>query len=251
MSALDTDETYTNVITHGKDTLLRVDNKTGTLQITVNGQFYSLCDANGNLYTVGANGIPVVAIVNKTAGTVRYVVNNTFAYYLDGTTVTNTCEAVSIPYGFTEPFSVGAMGNIHGVLTVSDVTSRIIFSDEPDIIGSQMSTVDNSARIVAGIDSLYYSAIGFRTVYGNGITKEWKNSVVFTSVKALDKIETAESLGVSYLSCFAVNGLDKAKNGDTFTVIPLAYIGDKVIEGEAVVFTVNVNENSISVIANN
>ena len=251
MSALDTDETYTNVITHGKDTLLRVDNKTGTLQITVNGQFYSLCNASGNLYTVGANGIPVVAIVNKTAGTVRYVADRTFAYYLDGTTVTNTCEAVAIPYGFTEPFSVGAMGNVHGTLTVSDVTSRNISSDKSDIIGSQMSGIHNSARIVASVDSLYYSAVGFRTVYGNGTTKEWKTSVVYTSITALDKTVTAESLGVSYLSCFAINGLDKAKNGDTFTVIPLVYIGDKVIEGEAVNFTVNLDESSMSFTANN
>jgi hypothetical protein len=123
-------------------------------------------------------------------------------------------------------------------------------SDAPSIIGTQMSTVNNSVRVLSGIDSLYYSEIGFRAIRGDGTIKEWKTSVVFTSVEALGKTETAESLGCKYISGFIVNGLEEATTGDTFTVTPLVYVGDQAIEGEAVTFTVAVENGEVTVTSN-
>lgn len=250
MNTTDTDATYTDVIVHGRDSLVRVDNKTGALQIAVNGSFYSLCDAKGNVYTVGTESMPIAAILDKSAGTARYAANGKLAYYLDGTTVVNTYGTVAVFGGYTDALSVGAMSNPHGALTVSDTIYNTVASDVPTVVGTQMSTINNSVRVLSGIHSLYYSEIGFRAVRGDGTIKEWKTSLVYTAVNALGNTETAESLGCKYLSAFIVNGLEEATNGDTFTVTPLVYIGDQAIEGEAVTFTIAVEGGAITVSSN-
>lgn len=247
LSALDTNDTQTALITHGEDVLLAIDNQTGELFFEKNGTAYRLCDADGNVFTLGADALPVAALLDKSAGTVRYAVDGKLAYYLDGTTAVNTYGTVAASGGFGTEITVGAAANPFGGADTANVTVTAVGTDTPRLVGTQMSTTDDAVRVLSGIDTLYYSGIGFIATRGDGTTNTWRTSTVFTSVNAYGEPVTAETLGCHYLSCFVIDGLTTAANGDTFTVTPVAYVGEQELRGAAVTYTITVNGTTVSV----
>ena len=224
-------------------TLLSMENDTGKLFFEMDGTVYYLCDGKGVAYAAGEEALAVKLFYDNTAGTVRFAVGEKLAYYTDGETVSVTFALPMIDGGHTGKTSYTAFTNYNDA--VISLSASSISADAPRLVGTQTNVVGNAIRVLSGIDTLYYSKVGFMVERPDKETLSWANNTVLTSVNALGDTVTAESLGSAYLSAFILEGLDEAVTGDSVRIIPTAYVGDQIVKGEPVtlVFTV---ENGVA-----
>lgn len=194
-----------------------------------------LCDEDGNDYILGDNSIKIVAIYDDTKGTVRFAIGDYLAYYKDAEgEVRATYDHLIISGGIS---SRAALGNDGIKATkLSHLTS--------EIIGSQTHALENSVRIVSGIDTVYFNEIGFMLESnGLGIEKEIGSTVVYSSIVADNKDVFAKDYGYNLMSALAIKDV---KNGGVIKVTPFLRIGTNYVYGETVFYKITTS-NGISV----
>ncbi len=226
-------------------TLLSMENHTGKLFFTMNGKTYYLCDGKGSLYTASKTLLKVVAFYDNTAGTVRFAVGDKLAYYTDGTEAAVTYGLSLVTGGHTGEATVAVFSQYDNA-SVSLAVDKIT-ADKPIIVGTQTSVIGKDLRVLSGIETLYYSEIGFIVEREGKPSLNWKNDYIFTSVKALGETVTAQELGAEYLSAFILTGLDDAETGDSIHITPVAYVGSTAVKGETVSLIFTVENGSVSV----
>ncbi len=218
--------------------LLSVENDSGKLFFKMNGMTYYLCDGKGVLYTANETPLSLTAIYNNTDGTVRYTVGEKLAYYTDGETSAVSFDLCLVEGGHVGQATASAFCQ-YSEIDVSITVSQIQ-ADAPRLVGTQVNIVGDSIRVISGIDTLYYSKIGFVLESEGKKTLSWSNNYILKSVNALGETVTAEELGCQYLSCFILSDLDSAKTGDSVRITPTVYVGNQMIKGEPItlIFTV-------------
>ena len=222
--------------------LLSLDGETGKLFFKKNGVSYVLCNADGEEYVIGGEAVPVAAIYDSAKGTVRYAVDGTLAYYKNGDELVNTYGLELVDKLDKQTVSVGSIG---GELAIN--ASKMAY-EGAEIIGTQTAISESAVRVVAGVDSLYYTQIGFVAKYGDKETVT-KTNTVFSSIEADGNTVTAEELGSRFLSTLAINSLDEDEgiDGKTFTVTPVVNIGEIEIMGETVTYRISVASGELVV----
>ena len=90
--------------------------------------------------------------------------------------------------------------------------THINSGDTSELIGFQENGITNGIRLIAGVDTLYYSKVGFELeTFVDGVScgiKDLNDNAVFSSIIANDKDLTAESQGYKYLSVAMITDLN-------------------------------------------
>jgi hypothetical protein len=222
--------------------LLTLDNASGTLGFVEDGTFYTLCNDQGEAYTVTATAIPVAVIYDAENGTVRYAVDGKLAYYMDGTECKNTYGTLLADGSNLGTVKIGSMA-ISDATGVAALNVTGMASELPRVIGTQTHAYENAVRIVGGIDMLYYSKMGYIVERGES-SIEKLSAKVYTTIQASGETARAEELECEYITMLALTGVD---SGATFTVTPVAYVDDMKLEGESVTYVVTVSGGAVSV----
>lgn len=231
--AVDKLDKSTNILR--SDYIVFADARTGELAAGVNGGYYKLCDKDGNVYTTGASPVKVAAVYNDITGKVRYYIAEAPAYVLidgevklavDLDTFTDGFNSVSGAHvdttvscfaGHSEDEAlIDASAYKVSAYTVNDL-------DTAELIGFQENDVSEGIRLVAGVDTLYYSSVGFEVeIYENGalVKKEDVSGYeVFDSILEGEKTITAADKGYKYLATLNISDLPTDVPENSFIVV--------------------------------
>ena len=195
-----------NVFTADGNALLSVVD--GKLVFTeADGTTYNLCKYDGTEYdlTTLSEGESVTVAAIYDGDTVRFAVGGSLACYGEG----------MITYGL--PYN--------GVIDVAGTA----YEEAPGLIGYQKNLVDEtSVRFLAGIDSLYYTSIGFRVVRdGKALAQESSSPYVFTSINIGDNDSVdVTDYDCNYMTALILEGINSS---GVITVIPYVTVGENVI----------------------
>ena len=195
-----------NVFTADGNALLSVVD--GKLVFTeADGTTYNLCKYDGTEYdlTTLSEGESVTVAAIYDGDTVRFAVGGSLACYDEG----------MITYGL--PYN--------GVIDGADTA----YEEAPGLIGYQKNLVDEtSVRFLAGIDSLYYTSIGFRVVRdGKALAQESSSPYVFTSINIGDNDSVdVTDYDCNYMTALILEGINSS---GVITVIPYVTVGENVI----------------------
>ena len=216
--------------THKSLELLLVSLKDRTLGVKLGGELLTLCDKDGNAIAL-SSGDKIAAVYDDINGDVRAFVNGGLTYVkLDGKVTlaadlgvgVDFCEmgkartqTVKLLLGFKE--NTEAQVSVDGYhLKVSAING----GDTARLIGCQENSLTNGIRMIAGVDSLYYTAIGFEIeTYEGGVSKgitEIIGNKVYDSVSANDKTITAESEGYAYLAAGVITEVSRELDENSF-----------------------------------
>ena len=200
--------------------LIYADKASGALSVAKGGKYYALCTKEGAALKLSANETTDLAVVyNDIEGTARYYVNGQIAY-LSGE---GTALAVDLPIGLDSfiggtgkigariALGFASCGELAGVDDLEIKVDDINDADTAEIIGFQTNNINSGIRIVAGVDSLYYGAIGFEVeIYENGEpagVKSFMNSTVYSSVFGDDMDITPAKYGYEYFATLNIHSL--------------------------------------------
>lgn len=202
--------------------ILSADPDTGALIVGNAGDYYQLCDEEGNLLKLSETATTSVTVVyNGIKGEARYFVNKNIAYVLMQDEVVPAVDILVYDSNFTSDaadkigfkFFLGLYAD-NSFITAEDyaLTATKINNDDAKIIAYQESTVSNGIRIIAGLDSLYYTSVGFDVeIYEGGElvkSESVSNNVVYSSIIADGEIEiTAKEKGYNYLATLNIVNL--------------------------------------------
>ena len=214
--------------------VLSVNPATNKIYVGVSSLSYELCDRNGNAYTLGDTPVSVTVVYDDNGGKARYYVNDTIAYiYLSGG-LTSAADIGIYSYSFAEIGSVsssgyvlfGGFGSEDAAVDASSYnlsTYNIKDGDNAEIIGFQTNSITDGIRVIAGVDTLYYSKVGFEMeTFVDGVSKGVKDisdTLVYSSIIAVDKPLTAESQGYNYLAAGIITNIPGEITEDTYIEI--------------------------------
>ena len=219
-------------------TLLSVNESKNLTYTSAKGTAYTLCNYQGEAYVLGEDSVKVVAIYNDSSSRVRFVVGDALACYRKGQVTDNESP---------QPFTGGVGENAY-IMGVGDITATWLKQEVPELIGFQYSLVDNtSVRFLAGIDSLYYTEIGFKVAREDYETQEAPSSYVFTSVNVGgDEPVSATDLGYEYMAALIIE--DITSDG-VITVTPYVKMDmdEEGIVGTSATYTITVTDDVVSI----
>lgn len=214
--------------------LLLADLKSRELSINIGGNVYKLCDSNGNSYKLSGSATAVAAVYDDINGTVRYFVNKRIAYInLDGTPtlavdldIENDFYAVAKVSDENLKFFVGFKNDENAPipadaykLNVYDINAE----DTIKLIGFQENSITDGVRLVAGVDTLYYTNIGFEIeTFVGGVSKgvaDISGTSVYDSIVANDRTLTADANGYNYLGVAIITEIIKNISENSFVVV--------------------------------
>lgn len=217
------------------DVISIVDGETYSLVKAENGKLMFgdivLCNDKGEEIVLGAEATKVVAIYDDVNGKVRFAINGGFACDETGAII----YAKVFNYGVSED------------ATVNEGVNFSIIKRTPEIVGYQTKDTQYAVRFIAGVDSLYYSNIGFEVNKVGGSMKEVANPGVCLSVNADDVKAEATDYGYNYMSLLSIIEIADNTTDAEVTVRPYFLIGDAKIYGEAVTYTISIVNNAVVV----
>lgn len=226
--------------------LLFVEGATGALHIkNADGDYKALCNEEGNAFTLGDQATAISIVYDDAKGTARYYVNGALSCYGENKALANDLT-VSGMSAFASAEAVTDTASTLSGVTVSNAYN-INPSGTADYVGFQVSKSDSSSiRILAGLDMLYYSRVGFEiSLYSNGNlqgTVASNASTVFSNIVADDETISATSQGYRYLTALIISGIDRSDYPDNvnvyFIVKTFTEIGGKKQYGEEKKITV-------------
>ena len=214
--------------------LLLADLKSRELSVNIGDETYKLCDVNGNTYKISGAGTPVAVVYDDVNGAIRYFVNKKIAYInLDGTPVLAVdmdiendfyslekvaSESIKLFVGFKNDENEYASADSYK-LNAYTVNSE----DTVKLIGFQENSITDGMRLIAGVDTLYYTNVGFEIeTFVGGISKgvvTVSGTSVYDSVVANDKTLTAEANGYNYLTAAIITDVIKNISENSFIVV--------------------------------
>ena len=211
------------------------DSETYSLLKAENGKLYFgdivLCNDKGEEIVLGAEATKVVVIYDDNTGTVRFAVGDSLAYYKDGDAIKVTFARPAINGGVGKSATVIGSGSVKVIKATSE------------IIGSQTHTDDLAVRFIAGVDSIYYTEVGFKLETAENSEIEASN-VVYASVKANEKTVMASEYGYNYLSALSLTDID---TDGKVKVTPFLRVGDNDILGTSVYYDIVLDDGVLSI----
>jgi len=224
-----------------KYTFFYVNNKTASLAFKDgNGDFAILYDGDGNIVSL-AEGKKLAVVYDDINGDVRYFVEGMLAHYQSGEKLVYA-EGIKV---YNTDFVNAEGGNdalCFNPTKVSDVNiSGLGATDTAEIIGFQPNDLNNSIRLISGLDSLYYGSVGYEvrayktdgTAYSTESTVK-SSSTVYSSVKADEITLPASKYGYTYFSALSIEGDFLGYKDSYITVTPFTKVGNNTYRGESV-----------------
>lgn len=214
--------------------VLSANPMTDKISVGVSGLKYDLCDKNGNAYTLGDKPLAVTVVYDDNGGKARYYVDGKIAYINLSGGLTAAADLGIYSYSFASLKSVsstsyvlfGGFGTGENAVDTSTYklnTYNIKDSDNAELIGFQSNSITDGIRVIAGLDTLYYSSVGFEMeTFVDGVSKGVKdisNSVVYESIVADDKTITAKSKGYEYLFAGIITNVPNKVTDNTYVEI--------------------------------
>ena len=211
-------ENTVDLVTFKKEKILPIisaDPATGAIIIGNEGKYYSLCDENGNTLALSeTETTPVALVYNDIDGTARYFVNKNIAYISKGGEHIPAVDLLVYNTSFAEDdmtmLDCDLFLGFYGEADVIDLnnynfTATKINNDNARVIAYQESTLSDGIRIIAGLDTLYYTSVGFEVeIYEGGELKKREtvsNKVVYSSIGVEGETDvTAKEKGYNFLA---------------------------------------------------
>ena len=192
--------------------LLYADKATGALKFkTATGDYEALYSKDGSVLSLGTTPVSLAVIYDDIRGTVRYFVNGFVPYYgVEESRVLANDIPVSTEFIdaegeekfdiLTSSFNELKMYNIHD-------------SGTAEIVALQENIEDSrSVRLLAGVDMLYYGAVGFETelyIDGQAQNKTSEQSgIVYSSVIADNETVLPSDYGFRYFATLTIEDVD-------------------------------------------
>ena len=217
------------------DVISIVDGETYSLVKAENGKLMFgdivLCNDKGEEIVLGAKATKVVAIYDDNAGTVRFAVGNSLAYYKDGDMVKATFALPAIDGGVSENAKIIGADSVNVIKATSE------------IIGPQVHTDDFAVRFIAGVDSIYYTEVGFKLETAES-SKVITDNVVYSSVKANGNTVKASDYGYNYLSAISLTAIN---TDGKIKITPVLKVGEHEILGQTVFYNVICGDGVIDI----
>ena len=247
--------------------LLYVDMSTAELLVKLAEDDYRklYSDLEGTQAITISATTPIAVIYDDIKGTVRYYVNNAVPYYNNGAEISAAADIAV--FGIEEfkyavavkervdvlEFATGKKtgGYILGWASIDDVVLyNVNDSGVAEIIATQEHSTRDSVRILAGVDTLWYSSIGFDVevfvdsgdgYVSKGAKKVDTSSNVFSTIVANDReISAKEACGFRYFAILTVDDVE-LKEGESYYVLvsPISHYGTGDKYGEKVKINVS------------
>ena len=223
------------------DVISIVDGETYSLVKAVDGKLMFgdtvLCNDKGEEIVLGEEPTKVVAIYDDNAGTVRFVVGDSLAYYKDCETAKVTYELPAIEGGVSDGATIGTE-----VDNVSIINHTI-----PNIVGCQKNDEQTAIRFISGVDSVYYSSIGFKLETENNVN-ERDTTKVYSAVVSGEDYFYASDCGYKYISAISITDIANiADGGQKIKVTPYLLVGENYIYGETVYYNVTGADGNLDI----
>ena len=236
---------YTSLISleqnNEKYNLFYVNNKNGSLEFKdKNGNFNTLYDDKGNVVYLDETR-SVSAVYDDINGDVRYYVGGKLAKYKNGENLVWANEISVYDSDF-----VSAGNKYYSLRFNSEKVANLNIiglgaTDTAEVVGFQPNDLNDSIRLLSGLDSLYYGAVGYEVqaykpngeVYKDVSATKSTNSI-YSSVVADGIKLPASKYGYNYFSALKISGNYFGYKDSYIIVKPFTKIGDKTYYGESV-----------------
>ncbi len=253
--------------------LLSVRGDSNKMYVTVRGMQYDVVDAAGNIIRMetipadeaaaSAGFTDVAVLVDNTTSTYTLYINGELAYYLYegkalpcvGLSMHFMQSLVAVSEDLVRILEIPEVKQAQSVMDVRCVAVRSLAGGiGATAKGSQIRVNDAEEtvdiRFLAGVDSLYGSAVGFEITAdyidakGNyTVAKEITTTTVFEEIRAAGMDVTAEELGSKYISAVQINDIPQNITV-TFTVKTYMACGDSKYYGDS--YTVTLVKGAVS-----
>ena len=236
---------YTSLVSIERENIkysfLYVNNKTANLAFrNEDGSFVTLYDFYGNNVTI-EDVRKLTVIYDDANGDVRYFIDGQIARYMKGN-MRAFAEGIKV-YDADFTLADGSKdsicfnpGNVSGVRV-----NGIVSTDTAEPIGIQTNENNNDIRLVSGLDTLYYGAVGYEaraykadgTVYTDDAINRTSNTV-YTEVIAGGERVPASKYGYDYFSTLVISG-DFTNYKDSYILVkPYTRVGNSIYYGKEV-----------------
>ena len=232
--------------------LLYVDVFTSQLAYKADGNYVLLVDSDGQPITLEADTAKAINYVyDDINGTVRYFIDGILPYVMEGDSAV-ILGNVKVDGDFAgtasindklNPYVYNSGASNHNIVVSVDVKNvySINKTGTSEILGYQENDITDSIRFVAGIDTSYYTGIGFDLkVYDvDGVTDitnsekpEMVCNTIYYAINANDRYLYAGRYGYNYFAAITIDGIVE-NVGRIIEVTPYTMVGDTKLEGAA------------------
>lgn len=237
--------------------LLYVEASTGALAIKLAdgsySAFYGAVEQEAKCLN-GAEDTKIAIIYDDANGLVRYYVEQYIPYYYEnGARLANEVVPGNLDtFKDAEASSINVITASEGVAATASISKTYNINDSgtAEILALQEHETGNGVRVLAGVDMLWYSSVGFDIeVYENKVGKGVKTvytNKVFESVEAEGETVYASlftNYEFNYFAAITVTGVDIVEGNSYYIIMtPFTGAGDKIYRGESV--KINVTADS-------
>ena len=217
------------------------NNKSGALAFKdENGKFNTLYDDKGEVICLDS-AQKLAVVYDDINGDARYYFGGKLARYMSGEALVFANEIKVYNLDF-----VNAKGGEDALcFDTTKVTGVSVTglgkTDTAEVVGFQANDVNNSIRLLSGLDSLYYGAVGYevQAFKANGETYSDASAIkdgdkVYSSVIADGVTLPATKYGYNYFSALKIEG-DLLGYKDSYIIVkPFTVVGSEKYYGEEV-----------------
>ena len=222
--------------------LLFINSHDMTFEIkNATGEYKKLSDSQGNSLVLDAE-TTLAVIYDDNTGLLRYYINNRVAYCGDNT------EALADKIPAHNRFYLfdcdSEAVSINGALLRDTSIYNLNSSGTAEIVAFQEHDLENKIRLLAGVDMLWYSEVGFTVqLFEDGVFKNEKqvsSTAIFDSVVASDRTVYASDYGYNYFAALEISNVSLSDGKEYYIVTrPYSEVGDVKHYGTAVKINVD------------
>ncbi len=223
-----------------KYSFIYANNKYGTLAFRdADGNFVELYDFYGNTVTLDT-AKKIAVVYDDVNGDVRYFIEGQIARCQNSKGNLGCAEGIKVyNTDFTDADGDKDSFGFNPNNVTNIKVSGIGATDTAEIIGFQTNDSNNNIRLVAGVDSLYYGAVGYemRAYKADGTayiddTIIRSTQSVYPNVIAEGQIVPASKYGYDYFSTLVIEG-DLEGYKDSYVVVrPFTKVGGSTYYGK-------------------
>ena len=232
----------------------------GSIKISDGANEFYLCDSKGNKISIGpkdeetpADWTNLAVIYDANLGSVSFLLNGRYYSYCDADGIKGVAKDIPLAkqdYKLdTIEMRVRTLDITAATTGTFDLASFNIYkindSANAELVGVQVANGEESIRIIAGVDMLYYGKVGFNLVSydENGAMKsgDLESNMVFSSVLIDTKDEYTdypENYGFRHFSLASVTGIPQDEVVRLY-ITPYTVVGGVKLYSETVAYDID------------
>lgn len=224
--------------------LLFINSHDMTFEIkNATGEYKKLSDSQGNSLVLDAE-TTLAVIYDDNTGLLRYYINNRVAYC--GDNIEALADRIPAHNRFYLFDCDSETVSINDEFLRDTSIYNLNSSGTAEIIAFQEHDLENKIRLLAGVDMLWYSEVGFMVqLFEDGVFKNEKqvsSTAIFDSVVADDRTACASDYGYNYFAALEISDVSLSYGKEYYVVVrPYSDVGGVKHYGTAV--KINVDKN--------